>query len=409
MKHWNLTFASFSLLIGLGALGCESGTSGVETVAEPQETVAEADDGDASVEESWQVKVEYPLPSEAMKELWSQPYTYPYQVCTELEDGHPFEAEAITPGENGEDTLCVWQHAQGCVPGEKVYTEFGSCEAAATTSAAFYKFPGYKYESDASLLNQEEYQAEAKWAKDQVRACGCMCCHDSKMGLEEGFATAFDVAAEGVWTDTMTDFGLATAAGLVDTTLLGGSFLAEENHGFDRFLSIFPTDDEERMAAFFLSELKRRGLDDADIQEVVDSAPLRFAGLWTNFYRETEPCEAGIGIDPEGVIHWTAEADARFIYVLVEGSDNVGEPPGLDMPEGIVWRMDTSREYEPHPTGSITYGVSPEGAFTRVPSDGEAPALVEGTTYKLVVLKDFGPSHLTNCSFVFGEPIASIE
>ena len=132
---------------------------------------------------------------------------------------------------------------------------------------------------------------------------------------------------------------------------------------------------------------------------------LRFAGLWNNFYRETEPCEAGIGIDPGGVVHWTADADARFIYVLAEGSENVGEPPGLE--RSIIWRMDTDREEMPHPTGTVTYGVSPAGAYTRVPADGDAPALEVGTTYKLIVLRDFGPSHLTNCSFVFGDPLPS--
>ena len=71
----------------------------------------------------------------------------------------------------------------------------------------------------------------------------------------------------------------------------------------------------------------------------------------------------------------------------------------------MLWRLDVTYDGTPIPSGTLTYGVVPEDALQRRPEAGEAPALVEGTTYKLFVLRDFGPLRLANCSFVYGEPI----
>jgi len=143
-----------------------------------------------------------------------------------------------------------------------------------TTSARFYKFPGYKTETPTDVLDDPEWVKEAEWMRSELRACGCICCHDSTQGYEQGFATAFDVGAQGVWTDTFTDFGLLTASGHIDTTLLGGSFDPATNHGFDRNHTIFPTTDVPRMKAFFEGEIARRGLTEEQIQELDDKLRL---------------------------------------------------------------------------------------------------------------------------------------
>ena len=409
-----LNAGKFVGLVALCAwLGCDSSTESADgdvlsegTEQSTGETGIEVETEEANSEESsWQVDVDYPFPSEEMLAIWNQPYTYPYQECVVLEEGHTIPAESVTTNEAGEEELCFWQNAQGCVPAGQNYKEIASCDIAMTTSARFFKFPGYKFESDITVMDAPEYAAEADWAKDQIRSCGCLCCHDSKMGAEDGFATAFDIAAEGIWTDTMTDFGLLTAAGIIDTELLGGTFDPETNHGFNRVASIFPSSDEDRMTAFFLGEVERRGLSAEEIQELVDSVPARFAGLYTNYAGETETCEEGFGVEVDGTVHWGGAQAARYVYVMEETALNVADPPGLDTPEGILWRMDTPEEGVPHESGTVTYGVAPEGAFTKIPAEGEAPALVEGTTYKLFVLRDFGPMRIANCTFVYGDPV----
>ena len=160
------------------------------------------------------------------------------------------------------------------------------------------------------------------------------------------------------------------------------------------------------MKAFFEGEIARRGLTDEQIQELIDLVPFRFAGLYTNYTEETQPCGVGEGVAPDGTFHWSMAAGARYVYVLEEGSPNVADPPGLDNPEGILWRLDVAYEGTPIESGALTYGMIPEDASQRRPESGEPPALVEGTTYKLFVLRDFGPLRLANCSFVYGEPIA---
>ena len=61
------------------------------------------------------------------------------------------------------------------------------------------------------------------------------------------------------------------------------------------------------------------------------------------------------------------------------------------------------------PPGTLIYGDVPEGSLQVVPAEGDAPELVEGTTYKLFVLRDFGPLRLANCNFVFGQPVEALE
>ena len=365
-----------------------------------------ADSNDvAPAEPTPRADYDYEPPSEEVSAIFASHYTYPYQECFDLESDHEVPEESVTLSESGQEQVCIWQNAQGCAPAGLPFDSYGSCEVAMTTSARFYKFPGYKTETPTDVLEDPEWMKEAEWMRSELRACGCICCHDSTQGYEQGFATAFDVGAQGVWTDTFTDFGLLTASGHIDTTLLGGSFDPATNHGFDRNHTIFPTTDVPRMKAFFEGEIARRGLTEEQIQELIDQVPYRFAGLYTNYTEETQPCGAGEGVAPDGTVHWAASSDARYVYVLEEGSANVADPPGLDNPEGMLWRLDVTYDGTPIPSGTLTYGVVPEDALQRRPEAGEAPALVEGTTYKLFVLRDFGPLRLANCSFVYGEPI----
>ena len=396
-------------LAPIAFMGCEK-NHGDDTVGETSQSDVSviADTGvvdgspiaDASHAEMREL-TPYELPNDQVNELFGQPYTYPYQSCMPAYEGAPVDEAYITENDQGEREICVWQNAQGCAPEGQRYTEWGSCEVAMTTSARFYKNPGPKYESDPSILNDSTYQREAAWVQTQIRNCGCVCCHDAKEnGIQTNFATAFDISAPGVWADTFSDFGLLTAAGIIDTELLGGTFEPSTNFGFDRSDLIFPTTDAERMSAFFRGEIERRGLSEERIQELIDAVPLRFAGLYTNYAGETVECEPGIGVDAEGYVHWGSQA-ARYVYVMDESAKNVADPPGLDRPEGTLWRLDIAERSTLFESGSVTYGQVPEGARQEIPRDEPAPALVPGQRYKFFVLRDFGPTRLQNCYFTF--------
>ena len=381
-----------ALLLGCAELGGDSGTEG--------EAVSSASDRE---------EFEYTFPAQEVLDIWAEPYTYPFLECFPVEESWSFEPSAYSENEAGEKEFCVWQHAQGCVPSGHHYNDYGSCDVAMTTSARFYKFPGFKVETDQSVLEDEEWLKESEWVQSEIRACGCTCCHDSREGHSDGFATAFDVSAPGVWTDTFTDFGLLTSSGDIDTTLLGGTFDPEVNYGFDRTHQIFPTTDPARMQAFFRGEIERRGLSDEQIQEQIDLVPLRFAGLYMAYTEETQACGPGEGMDSDGTIHWSRKGVARYLYVMEEGSDNIGDPPGLDHPEGIIWRVNLPRDEEPWETGAVTYGKVPTAGIQIVPEAGDAPELELGKRYKLYVVPDYGPFRLVNCNFTYGDALAELD
>jgi len=342
----------------------------------------------------------YELPNDVVNALFGQPYTYPYQACEPPREGVDIASEFLSEDDNGDTEVCIWQNAQGCAPEGERFTDWGSCEVAMTTSARFYKNPGAKYESDRATLEDPEYLKESAWVQEQIRSCGCVCCHDAQENdVQTNFATAFDVSYPGVWADTFTDFGLLTAAGIIDTELLGGTFDPRTNFGFDRSELIFPTTDAERMSRFFRGEIARRGLSDERIQELIDAVPLRFAGLYTNYAGDTEECEPGIGVDLEGYVHW-GDNQARYVYILEETARNVADPPGLDRPEGTLWRLDANVGVK-FDSGTVRYGDVPEGAIQDIPADGQPQTLVPGTRYKLFILRDFGPLRLQNCYFTF--------
>ena len=342
----------------------------------------------------------YDLPNEQISEIFATSYIYPYQVCVPRPSDADISSEYISITETGEEEVCVWQNAQGCAPEGERFTEWGSCEVAMTTSARFYKNPGSKYQSDLMILEDEDYQRESQWVQDQIRSCGCVCCHDAQEnGIQANFATAFDVSFPGVWTDTFTDFGLLTAAGVIDTELLGGTFDPQTNFGFDRSELIFPSSDIERMRRFFTGEIQRRALSEERIQELIDAVPLRFAGLYTNYAGETVDCEPDIGVDTEGYIHW-GNNSARHVYVLEDTAKNVADPPGLDRPEGTLWRLDAKVGVS-FESGTIRYGEIPDDAKQDIPVEGEPIALESGQRYKLFILRDFGPLRLQNCYFTF--------
>jgi hypothetical protein len=191
--------------------------------------------------------------------------------------------------------------------------------------------------------------------------------------------------------DSLEDSGLALGANWIDSTALG-AYPAEENNGFARTLSGFPSTDPARMQRFFERELAHRGR----TRESFASAEPFGGPIYAQLVYRPQRCADGYGVDRDGVIQW-AGGPARYLYVLEEGAANPGVPPNLDLPRGTRWRVDVPPTGTPFRTG-LRYGIVPPGATQRFPPSGAPTPLVAGATYYLYVLLDVGIP-ITRCTF----------
>ena len=115
-----------------------------------------------------------------------------------------------------------------------------------------------------------------------------------------------------------------------------------------------------------------------------------------------EPCEPGIGIDEEGILHWTMEG-VRFINILQDQVKNPNIPP-LDSPEGTLWRFEATADADALESGTIVYGeASNDASAQRFPRDAEsAPSeLNEGETYTFFSATRMSAAHRHNCTFTY--------
>lgn len=297
-----------------------------------------------------------------------------------------------TPGVSDGGEVCTWQSIGGCTEPGRVFTDYASCEPV-LTQRPFFPVPpsNFKTEEGDPLYEDETYLAEVAWVKSEAESCGCVCCHTTELGPRG--AAAWDTAAEGIWTDSFTERGLAIAAGWVDSSPLG-AHAAIENNGFDRSTTGLPTTDSSRMIRFFEGELSRRGVDRSSYEGAIPvGGPLYTQGTFT-----PAPCEMNEGIDANNAIQWTGGA-ARYVFILSEGSDNPGVPPNLDKPTGTLWKLDVDSRTDPINSG-LSYGTVPANAFQTIPAEGGAPVLIQGERYYLYVLADVG-APITRCTFVY--------
>ena len=90
---------------------------------------------------------------------------------------------------------------------------------------------------------------------------------------------------------------------------------------------------------------------------------------------------------------------ARYLYVLDLNSTSPGVPPNLDTPMGTQWRVDVPwLNGTPVESGTIKYGVVPEGLTQRSPLTGAPAPLEAGKQYYLYVLQDVAIP-VTRCLF----------
>lgn len=313
----------------------------------------------------------------------------PFQDCRD-----PIAGESTSkPG----GKVCTNVSIAGATESGKAFSRYASCEVVRTQRPYYPKDPAKTPPTDDPRLSDKALLAELAWAKGEVAASGCVCCHDSTLATRG--ASQWDIEAGPLWLDTLSDSGLALFAGLADSSVLG-AYPAAENHGFDRTETGIPTTDTARMKRIISAELTRRGITEAQARSVPP-----FGGpIYTNSVRPPEQCGAGEGVAPDGRVLFNG-GSARYVYVLEAGSKNPGVPPNLDRPAGTLFRLDVLPSADALPSG-LLYGKTPTGSYQDTPSKGAAPALEKGRTYHLSVLKDVGLP-LANCLFVFGSDIAS--
>lgn len=309
----------------------------------------------------------------------------PYEKCSAPLDGDE------TYAENGQ--ICVNVFISGASPEGTHFADYGDCDDVRTNRpTGNYPVVNTSTVEDPRLQNPQ-YVEDLEWVRQQQEASACVCCHDANVTDEIGM---FDISSGPIWTETMSDRGLAIMSGDLDSSVLG-FYAPEDNHGFIREGVGAPTTDVARWQGFFRSEMEYRGV---TAEDIANMAPL---GGWL-LTNQTDPGRECITdferVDRDGTIHW-ANSDVRYIYVMELGQDNPGLPPSFDLPEGVIWRVDVDHTAPALHTGSVQFGVVPTGSRQVFPENGSPNPLVAGQTYRLWLLTDMGLPVHTHCRFTY--------
>lgn len=312
-------------------------------------------------------------------------FIQPTKVCVDPLQGEP-------PGLSEGGQVCTWQAIAASTEEGRKFVDYGSCDVVLSQRPYYGAPPAVAPVDPDPRLDDPAYVEELAWVRSQVEASACVCCHSDAAPVG---ASNWTIDAPGNWMDTFYDSGLALGANWIDSVAFG-AFPPEDNNGFDRLESGFPSTDPARMVAFFAAELEHRG---RTPDEFADAEP--FGGpLYDQLVYEPDACANGEGVKADGTVVWTGGL-ARYVYVLEAGSSSPTVPPNLDLPDGTLWRLDVPWE-DGEPIGSteVAYGSLPAGMLQRFPVDGAPPALVPGNDYYLYVSRDVGIP-ITRCLFTY--------
>lgn len=311
-------------------------------------------------------------------------FIQPTLVCSDPLAGEP-------EGASVDGQVCTWQAISGATEAGRRFVDYASCDVV-RTQRPYYTAPPAEASGEDPRLADADYAAELAWVRSQIEATACVCCHgdDAPNG-----ASNWSIDAPGNWMNTFRDSGLALGASWVDSVALG-AYPAEENNGFDRSVSGFPSTDPQRMRDFFIAELAHRGLTEADF---VDAPP--FGGpIYDQLQYTPAACESGEGVRSDGQVVWEG-GPARYVYVLEARADNPTVPPNLDLPDGTIWRLDVPHTGMPVDSGEVYFGDLPnDEVIQRFPASGAPASLEPGTDYYLYVTVDVGIP-ITRCVFTF--------
>lgn len=336
-----------------------------------------------------------PDPTDEMVEwLQNTPVQLPFQRCTPYVDEMDIAEDSVVIAEDGSLEVCIWNHVSGAVPEGHLFTDFGTCEEVWTQGPSWFYHPEPLFESEPTLLEDDDYLRELEWVRTQGKASGCACCHSSEM---TGYASRWDYDAPGIWTDTMPITGIVMAAGLASEHTLFGYYPEDQNHHFNREETLIPTTDIPRMKAFFQGEFERRGGTEADIA----AASEQFLNVNFQLFEPPVDCISPFeGMDERGAIIWNGTT-ARQIYIQEINAANPGFLPNFDLPEGTIWALYADPAGPGFESGDVEFGAVPPNGLQRIPADGSTPSLVSGQRYRLFVTPDIMMLRQANCVFEF--------
>lgn len=302
----------------------------------------------------------------------------PVRVCRTPAAGEP-------PGHSANGQVCVWESIHGATEEGRSFRLDATCDNSRSGRPYYPKDADPRYGMADPRRSDAAYLSEEAWVRSQINAASCVCCHSS---AAPNGASIFDVDREGSLANQLTDRGIAHGSGAVSSIPLG-AFPAAVNNGFAKSdlehpdYSIFLSTDPARMKRFWEAELAYRNLTAADFIGVPDG----FGPLSEQRNYDPQPCSGGEGIAADGTITW-GRGRARYVYLLEVGSKSPTVFPNLDVPVGTLWRLDVPSDGTPLVSGSVKYGVVPDGLRQRVPASGPAPTLTSGSQYYLYVTAD---------------------
>ncbi|MFZ5445826.1 MAG: hypothetical protein ACOZQL_37890 [Myxococcota bacterium] len=306
-------------------------------------------------------------------------FVEPRRVCLLPAPGEP-------AGTSDGGMVCLWETIHGATEEGRSFRKDAVCANSMGGRPYYPKDADARYAQPDPRRNDPAYLAEEAWVRSQINAASCVCCHSS--AAPNGAASIFDIDREGSLANQLTDRGVAQGAGVVSTVPLG-AFPAEQNNGFSKSDlahpddSVFLTTDRARMKAFWQREMEYRGLTAANFVGVSDG----LGPLSEQFYFQPKACEGREGIAADGTITW-GNGRARYVYVMSASSRPPTVFPNLDLPEGTLWRLDVPADGTPLVSGTVKYGVVPDGLRQKFPVAGAPAALTSGQQYFLYVTAD---------------------
>jgi hypothetical protein len=275
------------------------------------------------------------------------------------------------------------------------FEDYASCDRVRTQRPYYAALTNADAEQADARLDDPTYSTELTWVKSQIHATACVCCHSTI--APEGTSNWY-VDQPGNFMNGFYPRGLAMGAGWINTDGFG-TFPPELNNGFHRTSpaepnnTIFVTTDQDRMRKFFEAEAAHRGLKKEDFAD----QPYGAGPLDDQRFYVPSACTNGEGVAADGTLTWR-QGPARYVYVLEGAASSPGVPPNLDMPAGVIWRVDVPFTGSPVASGAVKFGQVPDGFIQRAPVTGAPAALVSGHQYYLYVMADIAQPN-TRCLF----------
>ncbi len=177
--------------------------------------------------------------------------------ATTSADEESFLKKVCSTPEGADTPLCVHASISGCTIEGRNYADDVSCPAVRKQGRPFRNIPAPVEPNPASArLQDPNFMKELSWVTEQVRSCGCACCHDTSRLKDYSL---WDINKPYIWIEQMTRRGLVIMSGQLPSGGFG-SIPSEDNNGFDRSRTGAPTTDVQRFESFFRAEADLRGI-----------------------------------------------------------------------------------------------------------------------------------------------------